>query len=180
MLTPEEYLAFVQRNVLTWVRSKGLNTPAVRAALRDMVTDDPPLARERTALLDSLESASRTPLRRFWDAVVEPKNYGGFAFIAVAGLAIVICVAFLIYFTARLFVYLSARQWRALAAFGIVTVWIGASAALGWGFFFGVFVAGGHNSQPPLSAQFSVVGILLLLVGAYALLGYGLRRLVRT
>ncbi len=170
----------VQRNVLLSIRSSELNTDVVRAALRDMETDDPRLARERSALLDSLERASRTPLQRFWDAALEPKNYGVYAFIAVAGLAVLICVPFLLYFTARCFVYLSARQWRALAALGIVGVWVGASFALGWAFFIGAFVAGGHNSQPPLGAQLSVVGVLLLLVGVYALLGYGLRRLVRT
>ena len=47
-------------------------------------------------------------------------------------------------------------------------------------FFIGALVGGGHNSQPPLGAQLLVVGVLLLLVGVYALFGYGLRRLVRT
>lgn len=173
--TPE-----VQRKVLLSVRSNKLNTYPVRAALRDMETDDPRLARERSALLDSLERASRTPLERFWDAALEPKNYGLYAFIAVAGLAILICVPFLLYFTARCFVYLTARQWRALTALGILVTWVGASFALGWAFFIGAFMAGGHNSQPPLGAQLTVVGVLLLLVGVYALLGYGLRRIVRT
>ena len=97
----------------------------------------------------------------------------------MAGLAVLICVPFLLYFTARCFVHLSARQWHALAALGIVAL-DGASFALGWVFFIGAFVAVGHNSQPLLGAQVSVVGVLLLLVGVYALLGYGLRRLVRT
>ena len=170
----------VQRNVLVSIRSNELNTDAVRAALRDMETDDPRLARERSTLLDSLKRTSRTPLQRFWDAALEPRNYGVYAFIAVAGLAVLICVSFLLYFTARCFVYLSARQWRALAALGIVAAWVGASFALGWAFFIGAFIAGGHNSQPPLGAQLSVVGVLLLLVGVFALLGYGLRLLVRT
>jgi hypothetical protein len=170
----------VQRKVLLSVRSNNLNTYRVRAALRDMETDDPHLARERSVLLDSLERASRTRLERFWDAALEPKNYGLYAFIVVAGLAILICVPFLLYFTARCFVYLSARQWRALAALGILATWIGASFALGWAFFIGAFIGSGHNSQPPLGAQLTVVGVLLLLVGVYALLGYGLRRMVRT
>ncbi len=169
----------VQRNVLLTIRSNELNSDAVRAALRGMETDDPRLARERSTLLDSLDRASRTPLQRFWDAALEPRNYGVYAFVAAAGLAVLICVPFLLYFTARCFVYLSARQWRALATLGIVAAWVGASFALGWAFFIGAFVAGGHNSQPPLGAQLSVVGVLLLLVGVYALLGYGLRRLVR-
>jgi HEAT repeat protein len=170
----------VQRNVLVSIRSNELNSDAVRAALRDMETDDPRLAQERSALLDSLERASRTPQQRFRDAALEPKNYGVYAFIAVAGLAVLICVPFLLYFAARCFVYVSARQWRALTALGIVAAWVGASFALGWAFFIGAFVGGGHNSQPPLGAQLIVVGVLLLLVGVYALLGYGLRRLVRT
>jgi len=169
----------VQRKVLLSIRSNELNSDALRAALRDMETDDPRLARERSTLLDSLERASRAPLQRLWDAVLEPKNYGLYAFIAVAGLAVLICVPFLLYFTARCFVYLSVRHWQALTALGIVAVWVGASFALGWAFFIGAFMAGGHNSQPPLGAQLSVVGVLLLLVGGYALLGYGLRRLVR-
>jgi HEAT repeat protein len=170
----------VQRNVLLSIRGNKLNTYVVRTALRDMETDDSRLAQERSALLDSLERASQTQFQRFWDAALEPKNYGFYAFITVAGLATLICVPFLLYFTARCFVYISARQRRAFAALGIVGVWVGASFALGWAFFIGVFVAGGHNSQPPLSAQLSVVGVLLLLVCVYALLGYGLRRLVRT
>jgi len=170
----------VQRNVLVSTRSNELNSEAVRTALRDMETDDPRLAQERSALLDSLERARRTPLQRFWDAALEPKNYGVYAFIAVAGLALLICVPFLLYFAARCFVYVSARQWRALTALGTGAAWLGASFALGWAFFIGAFIAGGHNSLPPLGAQLSVVGVLLLLVGVYALLGYGLRQLVRT
>ena len=170
----------VQRKVLLSVRSNNLNTYPVRAALRDMETDDPRLARERSTLLDSLERASRTPLERFWDAALEPKNYGLYTFIAVAGLAILICVPFLLYFAARCFVYVSARQWRAITAFGVLAAWVAASFALGWAFFIGAFIGGGHNSQPPLGAQLIVVGVLLLLVGVYALLGYGLRRMVRT
>ena len=170
----------VQRNVLLSIRSNKLNTYAVRAALRDMKTEDPRLARERTALLDSLERASRTAIQRFWDAALEPRNYGLYAVITVAGLAVLICVPVLLYFAARCFVYLSARHWRALTALGILITWVGASCALGWAFFIGAFMAGGHNSQPPLDAQLTVVGVLLLLVGVYALLGYGLRRMVRT
>ena len=169
----------VQRNVLLSIRSNELNTYAVRAALRDMQTDYPQLARERTALLDSLERASRTTIQRFWDAALEPKNYGLYAFIATATLAAVVCVPFLLYFTARCYVYLTARQWRALTALGILVVWVGASFALGWAFFIGALVGGGHNSQPPLAAQLTVVAVLSLLVGLYALLGYGLRRIVR-
>jgi HEAT repeat protein len=169
----------VQRNVLLSIRSSKLNTYAVRAALRDMQTGDPRLSQERTALLDSLERASRTAMQRFWDAALDPKNYGVYTFIAVAGLAVLICVPFLLYFAARCFVYLAARQWRALAALGILVAWVGASFALGWAFFIGAFIGGGHNSQPPLGAQLTVVGVLFLLVGAYALLGYGLRRMVR-
>lgn len=170
----------VQRNVLQAIRSNELNTDGVRVALRDMETDDPRLARERSTLLDSLERASRTPLQRFWDNALEPKNYDVYAFIAVAGIATLICVPFLLYFTARCFVYISARQWRALTALGIVGAWVGASFALGWAFFIGALIGGGHNSQPPLGAQLMVVGALLLLVGVYALFGYGLRRLVKT
>jgi hypothetical protein len=59
------------------------------------------------------------------------------------------------------------------------TAWVGASFALGWAFFVGAFIGGGHNSQPSLGAQLTVVGVLFLLVGAHALLGYGLRRMVR-
>jgi HEAT repeat protein len=170
----------VKRKVLQAIRSNELNTYVVRAALRHMQTDDPRLARERSALLDSLERDSRTPIQRFWDAVLEPDNYGVYAFVAVAVLAILICVPFLLYFSARCLVYLLARQWRTLTALGIVGIWVGASLGLGWAFFIGAFVGGGHNSSPPLGTQLAVVGVLLLLVGVYALLGYGLRRLVRT
>jgi len=169
----------VQRNVLLSIRSSRLNTYAVRAALRDMQTGDPRLSQERTALLDSLERASRTAMQRFWDAALDPNNYGVYTFIAVAALAVLICVPFLLYFGARCFVYLAARQWRALPALGILVAWVGASFALGWAFVIGAFIGGGHNSQPPLGAQLTVVGVLLLLVGVYALLGYGLRRMVR-
>jgi HEAT repeat protein len=172
--TPE-----VQRNVLLAIRVNQLKTEAVRAALRDMEPADARLGQERLALLDTLVRASRTPFQRFLDAALKPENYGAFAFTAVAAAAVLLCVPFLFYFVARFFVYLSARQWRALGALGVVAVWVVASFALGWAFFLGVLIGGGHNSQPPLSAQFMVLGVLLLLVGVYALLGYGLRRLVR-
>jgi hypothetical protein len=169
----------VQRNVLAAIRGHEINTDAVRAALGDMKTEDQQLARERSALLDSLERARLSRSQRFWDAALEPKNYGVYAFIVVAALAVLLCVPFLLYFTARCFVYLRVRPGRAVAALGIVAAWVGASVALGYAFFIGAFVGGGHNSQPPLGAQLTVVGVLLLLVGVYALLGYGLRRLVR-
>ena len=172
--TPE-----VQRNVLRSIRGNELNSDALRAALRDLQTEDPQLAREGSTLLDVLERADRTPMQRFRDAALDPKRYGFYTFIAVAGLAVLVCLLFLLYFTARCFVYLSARQWRAATALGVVAAWVGVSVALGWAFFIGAFMAGGHNSPPPLAGQLSVVGVLLLLVGVYALLGFGLRRLVK-
>ncbi len=106
------------------------------------------------------------------------KHHGVRLYWLLAGVGVLVAAAFAIYYMLRIIVYISERRSRALAAGGVMLVWVALTCGMVWLFIFGAF-SFGHNYLVPIRQQLFidlVMGGSLLL---YAGLGWAMHYLVR-
>jgi len=169
---------YVRRALVGW-----LGTPRAEIGRRDALLEralaDPDAEVRRAAEGARAAWAARPrswPLE--WWALLRAGEYETVGLRALTALTvaapILLCIAFLVYFVARLLVYLYARRWRALAVLGVTAVW----AAASYGMFLLYFMAA-HARTLKGWEIFQLAGMLWIAVALYAALGWVLHYAVR-
>jgi HEAT repeat protein len=169
----------VRANFVGW-----LGTPRTEFAQRDallaraLADPDPNVRRAAEAAQKTWVTRERSwPAEawKLWQAG-EHEKLGIRALIAVTVAApVIVGLAFLLYFVARLLTYLYQRRWRALAVLAVMAAW----AAAGYGMFMLYFMAAHMGSNLDFVKALKVAGFLWGAVALYAGLGWGLHYAVR-
>jgi len=169
----------VRANFVGWLGTERIETAARDALLARALADpDPNVRRAAEAAQKTWETRARSwPVEgwKLWRAG-EHEKLGIRALIAVTVAApVIVGLAFLLYFMARLLTYLYQRRWRALAVVAVMAVWV----AAGYGMFMLYFMAAHMGSRLDLVKALQIAGILWSAVALYAGLGWGLHYAVR-
>lgn len=170
---------FVRANLVSWLFSPRAESNKREALLAHALAD--PDANVRRAAESAQRRWQERP--RSWPVEAwklwrsgEYEKLGLRALVAVTVAApIIVGLAFLVYFMARLLTYLYQRRWRALAVIAVMAVW----AAAGYGMFMLYFMAAHAGGRLDLVEVFQLAGILWAAVALYAGLGWGLHYAVR-
>jgi HEAT repeat protein len=169
---------YVRRMAVSWLGSPRTETDE-RQALIARARQDPDTGVRQTAEAAQKQWESRKrswPVEwwKLWQSG-EYSKLGLMALTAVTVAApVIIALAFLIYFTARLLTYLHQRRRRALAVLPVIGVW----AAASYGMFMLYFVAA-HAGHLDRWETFQLAGVLWLAIALYAAIGWGLHFAVR-
>jgi len=169
---------YVRRALISWLGTPRAEIDRREALLEQALADpDPDVRRAAEAARQSWAARPRSwPLE--WWALLRAGEYekvGLRALTAVTVAApILVCLAFLVYFVARLLVTLYARRWRAIAVLGVAAIW----AAASYGMFLLYFMAA-HARTVKGWEIFQLAGMLWIAVALYAALGWVLHYAVR-
>jgi hypothetical protein len=169
---------YVRNMAASWLGSPRTEV-GEREALIARARQDPDAGVRRTAeaALEQWESRERSWPVEWWKLwrAGEYSKLGLMALTAVTIAApVIIGLAFLIYFLARLLTYLYERRWRAVVVLPVMGVW----AAASYGMFLLYFVAG-HAGHLDGWKTFQLAGVLWLAIAFYAATGWGLHFAVR-
>jgi HEAT repeat protein len=169
---------YVRRSLVGWLGTPRAEIEKRETLLEHALNDpDPDVRRAAEGARRSWEGQPRSwPLE--WWALLRAGEYAEVALSALTAATvaapILVCVAFLVYFVARLLVYLYARRWRALAALGVSAVWIAASHGM-----FLLYFMAAHARSLEGWALVGLAGMLWIAVVLYAALGWVLHYAVR-
>jgi hypothetical protein len=136
-------------------------------------------ADERARLtLERQRQAAAVPKPTRVERIFGRERIGGNLYFAAIWLSGLICVAWLVYYLARILVFLGGRSWKVLRGLLAIGLWVTASVGTGYLFFIGLFLFG-HNTTPPPSRQLQLAAAAFGLATVYAATGWLLRLLVR-
>ncbi len=169
----------VRRNAAGWLGSPKLASDRRQALLAKAKQDPDPSVRKAAVMAEREWESGQgeqwpRKLAQMWQGGEYEKL--GLTVLTYATIIapVLIGLAFLLYYTARLLVYAFQKRWRALAVIPVIAVWGVAS----YGMFMLYFVAG-HAGHLNTRDMLLLAGMLWLAVAAYAGLGWGMRYLVR-
>ena len=169
---------YVRRMVVSWLGSERTQTSRredlFEQARRDADADVRAAAAQAQQEWDGRERAWPLALWQTWQAG-ERGKVGLTALTAVTMAApVLIGVAFLLYFTARLLTYLYQRRWRATAVIPVMAIWVAASYGM-----FVLYFAAGHAGNLDAGEIAVLAGILWAAIAVYAAVGWGMHYTVR-
>ena len=170
---------FVRANFVGWLGTERTET-ATRDALlaRALADPDPNVRRAAEATRKTWRTRERSwPVEawKLWQAGEYEKLGIRALTVTTVAAPIIVGLAFLVYFMARLLTYLYQRRWRALAVLAVMAAW----AAAGYGMFMLYFMAAHMGSNLDIVKALKIAGILWGAVALYAGLGWGLHYAVR-
>jgi hypothetical protein len=136
-------------------------------------------ADERARLiLERQRQAAAVPEPTRVERIFGRERIGGNLYFAAIWISGLICAAWLVYYLARILVFLGERSRKVLRGLLAIGLWVPASVGTGYLFFIGLFLFG-HNSTPPPSRQLQLAAAAFGLAAIYAAAGWVLSLLVR-
>ena len=134
---------------------------------------------ERARLhLEQQRQAAAVPVPTRFEQIFGLERIGGNLYFAAIWISGLICAGWLIYYLARVLVFLGERSRKVLKGLLAIGLWIPASVGTGYLFFLGLFLFG-HNSTPPPSRQLQLAAAAFGLAAIYAATGWVVGLLVR-